>query len=426
MDPVIDLFFLKIFTIMMLGLAYGAAVILTGALVMLLKRATSKPSGRKRRMSFGSKALANGVFPDAAEAWKTIINAAFYFDNCPTIENVAKTCRALLFYDRFRSTIHKSSEGCFFEDITDSIDVERDLIRTIEVESEDAMAEKIDELCSITYPEGATVPLFIMYRLNNTGKGKSAVLVRLHHAIGDGVALIGSMSRVFQDLDGNPFSLDIPEKMGGGTNRSFSLATLWKFVTSTVAVIALPLTPFDSPIVFTDPAKKTNLTMKDRRRRTVYFPVLSLDFVKQLKNKGNVTVNDVLLACTAGAIRRYCAMKHDPLFVANAAGAGAGAVRKKPLLCRALMPVAFPRSSKELNNPGKAMRNYFAMISVPLPMDEDSSKGRLESCAETTRQLKSSPLALIQLVQNYVYIRTVMYSIIMWKATILSCSIILV
>lgn len=387
---------------MMVGVAYGAAVILTGALVMLIKRATSRPSGRKRRMSFGSKALANGVFPDAAEAWKTIINTAIYFDKCPTVENVAAKCRGLMHYDRFRSTIVKTAEGCFFVDITDSIDVERDLVRSIDVDSEAALAKKIDELCSLTYPEGEKVPLFVMYRLNNTGAGKSAVLVRLHHAIGDGVALIGAMSKVFEDLQGNPFSLDIPKNMGGGTTRTFNLATLWKFVTSTVSVMALPLTPFDSPIVFTDPAKKTNLTMKDRRRTTVYFPVLSLEFVKRLKNKGNVTVNDVLLACTAGAIRRYCALKHDPLFAANSAGSGRSG--NKPVLCRALMPVAFPRSNKELNNPAKAMRNYFAMISVPLPMDVQTSKGRLESCAEATRQLKSSPLALIQLVSCVVVI----------------------
>lgn len=47
----------------------------------------------------------------------------------------------------------------------------------------------------------------------------------------------------------------------------------------------------------------------------------------------------------------------------------------------------------------QAMRNYFAMISVPLPMDKESSQQRLQSCANCTKELKSSPLALIQLVR---------------------------
>ena len=52
------------------------------------------------------------------------------------------------------------------------------------------------------------------------------------------------------------------------------------------------------------------------------------------------------------------------------------------------------------------MRNYFAMISVPLPMDKESSQQRLQSCANCTKELKSSPLALIQLVSmnQFVYL----------------------
>lgn len=337
-------------------------------------------------MSFGSYALANGVFPEPAKAWKTVINTLIYFDKCPSVETVAAKARSLMYYDRFRSAIHKSPEGCYFVDITDSIDVERDLIKTINVGSEEELHEKVNDLCSEEFPDGDKVPLFVFYRINNTGTGRSALLNRLHHAIGDGMALIGAMPRVFEDANGNPFTLDIPRNAGGGTSRRFTLATLWSFVTSTVKVIALPLTSHDSPMAFTT-KEKPKLTMKDRRRKTVYFPVLNLEFVKELKNKAGATVNDVLLACTAGAIRRYCLMKHDPLFAAP-----------KPVQCRALMPVAFPRSERELSHPSRAMRNYFAMISVPLPMDKTSGKDRLEACCAVTRQLKSSPLALLQLV----------------------------
>jgi hypothetical protein len=383
------------------GLVYGAAVVLTGALVMLLRRVTlsgGANKGRKRSMSFGSLALANGVFPEPTAAWKTIINTLIYFDKCPSVETVAAKARSLLYYDRFRSAIHKTSEGCYFVDITDSIDVERDIIKTINVSSEEELHAKTDELCSQEFPAGDKTPLFVFYRLNHTGNGRSALLIRLHHAIGDGMALIGAMPRVFEDAHGNPFTLDIPRNAGGGTTRRFTLATLWSFVTSTIKVITLPLTGYDSPMVFTT-KDKPKLNMRDVRRSTVYFPVLDLEFVKELKNKAGATVNDVLLACTAGAIRRYCSMKHDPLF-ASAGTNGANGRTAKPVQCRALMPVAFPRSERELANPVRAMRNYFAMISVPLPMDKNTGKERLEACSAVTKQLKSSPLALLQLVRS--------------------------
>jgi len=217
-------------------------------------------------------------------------------------------------------------------------------VRTIEVSSEEEMAEKVDELCSKEFATTEKSPLFIMYRIKNVGTGRSAVLVRLHHAIGDGMALIGCMSHVFEDLQGNPFSLDIPKNAGGGTSRAFNLGTLWKFVTSAVFIAALPLTPYDTDIAFSTP-DKPSLSMKGKKRRTVYFPVLNLEFVKELKRRANVTVNDVLLAATAGAIRRYCDLKKDPAFATSALA--------QKVQCRALMPVAFPRSQAELSNPSK-------------------------------------------------------------------------
>jgi hypothetical protein len=411
---------------MLVGATYGAAVVVTGALVMLFRRWTASRSPRRgRAMSFGSACLANGVFPEPAKAWETIINTVMYFDKCPSLEKVVAVCEGLMFYDRFRSALRILGPGrSEFVDISSSISIERDIIRTLEVGSDEEMTAKIDELCSNPFPVGETHPLFMFYRLQHTGaNGRSATLVRLHHAIGDGIALIGSMGRVFQDADGNPFKFDIPSRMGGGTksNNFISLAAIWQFITSTIQVIALPASKHDSPMAFTAANKKKGLTMKDAKRCTVYFPVLKLDFVKEVKNRANVTVNDVMLAVTAGALRRYCTMEKDPLFPAppsssssssevddtdntNCGRAVSCTAKTADIQCRTLMPVAFPRSPKELSNPALAMRNYFAMISVPLPMAEGTCKQRLERCAASTRMLKTSPLALVQLVRRCAFV----------------------
>lgn len=70
-------------------------------------------------------------------------------------------------------------------------------------------------------------------------------------------------------------------------------------------------------------------------RETVIFPTLKLDFIKQIKNSANVTINDVLLGATTGAIKRYCIVKKDPLFDTNSRGYG-------KVQLRSLLPVAFP------------------------------------------------------------------------------------
>lgn len=66
-----------------------------------------------------------------------------------------------------------------------------------------------------------------------------------------------------------------------------------KFLTSTLEVVSLPMTKYDSNIKFNSNERTTLKWGKSRA--TIYFPTLRLDFVKEIKNKANVTVNDVMV-----------------------------------------------------------------------------------------------------------------------------------
>jgi Wax ester synthase-like Acyl-CoA acyltransferase domain len=50
---------------------------------------------------------------------------------------------------------------------------------------------------------GGALPLWSMHAIRNTAAGgESALLVRVHHSIGDGVSLISVIDHVMQGLDG--------------------------------------------------------------------------------------------------------------------------------------------------------------------------------------------------------------------------------
>jgi diacylglycerol O-acyltransferase / wax synthase len=142
---------------------------------------------------------------------------------------------------------------------------------------------------------------------------------------------------------------------------------------------------YDSDILFTS-QNKPALKMTGTKRKAIFFPTTKLDFLKRVKNKANVTINDVLLAATSGAIRRYCEKRGDPLI-----GPGKTSVN------RALLPVAFPRSDKELQNPSIAMRNKWACVSSELPIDKLTCAERLEASSKSMTFLKKSPMAYVQL-----------------------------
>lgn len=65
----------------------------------------------------------------------------------------------------------------------------------------------------------------------------------------------------------------------------------------------------------------------------VVFDAMPMEFVKALKNKAGVTVNDIAFACVSQAIHDYLIEQKCPVFQQ----------RQDKTQCRALLPIAFMR-----------------------------------------------------------------------------------
>ncbi len=124
-------------------------------------------------------------------------------------------------------------------------------------------------------------------------------------------------------------------------------------------------------------------------------PPLSLAGIKAIKNAaGNgATVNDVLMAIAAGAIRAYnrvIAAENPASPSALPADASGGAAT------RCLLPIAFPRSAEALADPERALRNDWTFLSAAMPVDKATPRERLEAAVEGTKKLKSSSEAYVR------------------------------
>jgi hypothetical protein len=251
-------------------------------------------------MSFSSSVMANGVFPPAVKAWKTVINTAMFFDQCPSLDCVVERASTLLRYDRFRCCLVQETGRLVLREIA-KLDPARDIIRTVQVQwgegavglegldqsvicthihihihthinphsstqvSSDAeLAQAVDRLCNEELLTGEGLPLWGMVRLQNSG-GRSALLTRLHHCIGDGIALIGCLNHIFQDEQGGALDLSIGRSMGGGSSNRFSLSSLMTFLKSAFKVLLLPLTRYDSDLAFS-PRDRARLDMAGQTR----------------------------------------------------------------------------------------------------------------------------------------------------------------
>lgn len=193
-------------------------------------------------------------------------------------------------------------------------------------------------------------------------------------------------------------SLESPPFHGSTRNRTkkdiFSL--IWSFIASLFHVVSLPTSKFDDNTWF---SKCNRKGMKHSHcRKVLLLPTVPLEFVKELKRAANVTVNDVLMTAVSQAIADYCRSS-----TAETAGEEE-ARRSRSSQCRALLPVAFPRSSEEWEE--KPLSNKWVLVSCDLAVglvgDIDNIMDRLMQIHANTKKLKSTPRALIALgIQNH-------------------------
>jgi diacylglycerol O-acyltransferase len=208
---------------------------------------------------------------------------------------------------------------------------------------DEVLRERVGELCS--QPLDPAHPLWQFQLIEDMGDGSSALIARIHHCIADGIALIAVMlsitdggkappsrepapAEAHHDADwlldaflrpmtnmtvkaigltGKGMSRGVDAVMSGTNpmtlpmDSSLEMARLGYQAVSDVAAFALM--PDDSP---------TRLKGKPGAKKTVAWDDgLLLAEVKAVGKALGASINDVLLACAAGAIGRYLADKGE-------------------------------------------------------------------------------------------------------------------
>ncbi|KAL7540093.1 hypothetical protein ACHAWF_006590 [Thalassiosira exigua] len=372
------------------------------AVTSLQERAMSdgNETKRRRRMSFTSVGLGIGSFPPDANVKEPIINAAIYFDKeegCPSKEDVARMIAKPLLegYERM-STIPDLTNRVCRPSAHGTVEPS-DLVRELRVDGDEEELNKIIvEHCQDALGEGRDdLPWWELLMLRNAGDGPSACVVRVHHVIGDGLALVAAYEKLLTNVDGGPIRSPVNFKgaasssRGGKGTKKGVLSQIWSLIAATGHCLTLGATKYDDDTVF---SKMNHAKMKHSgKREAVIFPTVPLDYVKALKTAAGATVNDVLMTAVSQAIHDYCKGQGDEVLEA----------RGSEVQCRGLLPVGFPRSEDELNDRYEAMRNVWCMVSCDLCVGHADIMDRLRHVKEKTTEMKEKPRAYMQLtIQN--------------------------
>jgi WS/DGAT/MGAT family acyltransferase len=247
----------------------------------------------------------------------------------------------LLKYDRFRQKAVADAMGAQWVD-DDAFDLEKHVVVTpLQRAKGQGEREALQALCGTLamQPLDPDRPLW-QFHLIPHYEGGSALIARVHHCIGDGIALISVMMSItdggadppkrrrreaeaahegdwLADAVLKPLT-DITVKAigmyGGGIAKSMEMLSNPAGLAGTVDaakvgyqvlhdVAALALMADDSP---------TRLKGKPAgRKRVAWSEPMPLDAVKAIGKGLNCSVNDVLLACAAGAIGHWLADQGD-------------------------------------------------------------------------------------------------------------------
>lgn len=206
--------------------------------------------------------------------------------------------------------------------------------------------------------------------------GRTALVARLHHAIADGI----SLARVLMSL-GDQVGHDAwehgrrpPGGFAGWIRQGRRVARLlaeparraWigRTAASAVDLVTMPAEPHTSlrgPL--------------GSHKRVAWTDAWSVDEVKQVAKAAGATINDVVLATLAGALRRHL-----------------DGMGEEPVPLRTFVPV----NLRPLDRPlPRDLGNHFGLVIVPLPVDARSDLEALQAIVAEMTRIKRSPEPLL-------------------------------
>ena len=322
----------------------------------------------------------------------------------------------LLPYRRFRQRVVVNESGAWWED-DPAFDIDQHLCR-VELPGR-AGKEELEALAAqmVSRPLDSSKPLWQITLIENY-QGGSAVLSRIHHCIADGIALVGVMLKL---TDSTPVAVDeaaaTTEVSAGDETRSAEseaaagndAVDFWKQLAAPLTAAAIRTIDYSGAAwskslgLLMQPEKATRyakvagavavevgrlLAMPDDSptrfkgkpglaKRVAWSEPMELDVVKAVGRVTGGSVNDVLLACVAGALRRYLMVNGD-----DAAG----------IEIRAMIPV-------NLRVPGSTgtLGNRFGLVVLNLPLGIANPLARLAAVRARMEALKDSYQAPVTL-----------------------------
>jgi diacylglycerol O-acyltransferase len=254
-------------------------------------------------------------------------------------------------------------------------------VRTYQVDSPGRRRQLDDAVGRIaTTPLDRSKPLWEMYLIEGLANGRIAVLGKIHHALADGVASANLLARGM-DLQSAPadrdsYAMDPAPGRGELVRTAFAdhlrqirrLPGVMRYTAQGIGRVRKSSKKLSPELTrpFTPPPSFMNHRVDAQRKFATM--TLALADVKQTAKQLGVTINDMVLAISAGALRRL-SLKYDGR-------------ADHPLL--ASVPVSFDFSPERISG------NYFTGVMMVVPIQLDDPLERVQAVHDAAVDAKET------------------------------------
>ena len=318
-------------------------------------------------------------------------------------------------YSRFRSRVVQDLTGAWWQE--QEIDLDQHILHSRLPSAKGhgnkiALERLVGELSAT--PLDPDKPLWQMHVVDNCvgddGKVRQAVIIRIHHCIADGIALVGVLLSMFDpvrngaqqdavdgeeldgtgDMDDNPW-MQILQPVTKATINAINLSTsmMTKYLLSLaesnkllgrfadLAHMTSQLTQDAIKLLAMGDDSKTRLKGKPHGTKHVaWSEPLPLEEVKAIGKVLGSSINDVLMASVAGAIGSYLRAKGDCI--------------ADDTEMRAMVPVNLRKSDRQ-----EKLGNAFGLVPLVLPVGIEDPIARLDEVRRRMGELKGGYQALV-------------------------------
>ena len=325
-----------------------------------------------------------------------MITGVMMFEKPVDINKLKKVIKdRFMAYPRFRQKVVVNATGTFWQD-----DADFDLDWHVRLSALPGKADKpaLERFVSLmaSTPLDQTKPLW-QFHLVDRFDGGSALIMRIHHCYADGIALVQVLLSM-TDSDDKPHKAKTLGKTwlkDDGKAVDARMGAIGRYMKMGEDLLGKGMDLYRDPSIASVVAKEGAdiarelafaLSLSDDpetvlrgrlgvRKRVAWAPPIPLEDVKAISRVFDATVNDILMACMAGALRSYMIDRGEAV---------------DGLTIRATVPV----NLRPLEH-AKKLGNHFGLVFLDLPVGEPHPVQRLLRVTECMTQLKQSRQAIV-------------------------------